>query len=153
VSRASSICNITSKRVLSSSIVSCLFVRTDCWFLAFEYVAYRTASIYTSCVFLYESSSEILRTLEEERGKVTIKRRQVYGGMNVTAMAVRMSMKICAAGERQLRQMTKTSQSQSYITTDGLSASPSWYQAPIWDPRRIFPIFSLIFFFLQFRFC
>jgi hypothetical protein len=31
--------------------------------------------------------------------------------------------------------------SQSHITTDSLSASPFWYQAPTWDPR---PIFSLI---------
>jgi hypothetical protein len=36
------------------------------------------------------------------------------------------------------------SQSQSYITTDGQSASPSWSQALIWDPRQIFPILSLI---------
>jgi hypothetical protein len=36
------------------------------------------------------------------------------------------------------------SQSQSYITTDSLSASLSWYQAPTWDPTRdqFFP-FSL----------
>jgi hypothetical protein len=27
---------------------------------------------------------------------------------------------------------------------DSLSASPSWYQAPTWDPRPIFPILSLI---------
>jgi hypothetical protein len=37
-------------------------------------------------------------------------------------------------------------QSQSYITTDSQSASPSWYQAPTWDPRPIFPILSLIIF-------
>jgi hypothetical protein len=37
--------------------------------------------------------------------------------------------------------------SQSYITTDSLSASPSWCQAPIWDPRSIFPILSFIIFF------
>jgi hypothetical protein len=29
------------------------------------------------------------------------------------------------------------SQSQSHITTDSQSASPSWCQAPIWDPRPI----------------
>jgi hypothetical protein len=29
------------------------------------------------------------------------------------------------------------SQSHSYITTDSQSASPSWCQAPIWDPRPI----------------
>jgi hypothetical protein len=29
-------------------------------------------------------------------------------------------------------------QSQSYITTDSQSASPSWCQAPIWDPWLIF---------------
>jgi hypothetical protein len=29
-------------------------------------------------------------------------------------------------------------QSQSHITTDNQSASPSWCQAPIWDPRPIF---------------
>jgi hypothetical protein len=34
------------------------------------------------------------------------------------------------------------SQSQSHITTDSQSASPSWCQASIWDPR---PIFSLRF--------
>jgi hypothetical protein len=32
-------------------------------------------------------------------------------------------------------------QSQSYITTDGQSASLSWGQAPIWDPRPFFPLF------------
>jgi hypothetical protein len=47
----------------------------------------------------------------------------------------------------------RQSQSQSYITTDSQSASPSWYQPPIWDPRPIFPILSLIIFFLQFRVC
>jgi hypothetical protein len=69
--------------------------------------------------------------------------------MDVTAMPVRMSLKICDAGERQLRQMTKTiqSQSQSYITTDSRPASPSWYQAPTWDPRPIFsyPLFDYFF--------
>jgi hypothetical protein len=30
------------------------------------------------------------------------------------------------------------SQSHSHITTDNQSASPSWCQAPIWDPRPIF---------------
>jgi hypothetical protein len=34
--------------------------------------------------------------------------------------------------------------SQSYITTDGQSASLSWCQAPICDPRPIFPLLSLI---------
>jgi hypothetical protein len=36
------------------------------------------------------------------------------------------------------------SQRQSYITTDGQSASLSWCQAPVWDPR---PIFLLSYFF------
>jgi hypothetical protein len=31
-----------------------------------------------------------------------------------------------------------SSQSQSHITTDNQSASPSWCQAPIWDPRPLF---------------
>jgi hypothetical protein len=39
------------------------------------------------------------------------------------------------------------SQGQSYITTDRLSASPSWYQRPTWEPRPIFLILSLIFFY------
>jgi hypothetical protein len=43
-------------------------------------------------------------------------------------------------------------QSQIYITTDSLSASPSWYQAPIWEPRLIFPILSFIIF-GHFRVC
>jgi hypothetical protein len=30
---------------------------------------------------------------------------------------------------------------------DSLSASPSWYQAPTWDPRPFFSILSLIIFF------
>jgi hypothetical protein len=38
------------------------------------------------------------------------------------------------------------SQSQSHITTDSQSASPSWCQAPIWDPR---PIFYLLEIFLK----
>jgi hypothetical protein len=42
------------------------------------------------------------------------------------------------------------SQSQSYITTDRRSASPSWCQAPIWDQRPIFPILSLIIIFFFF---
>jgi hypothetical protein len=45
---------------------------------------------------------------------------------------------------------TDTTQSQSYITTDSQSASPSWCQEPIWEPRPIFPI---DFFFVQFRVC
>jgi hypothetical protein len=38
------------------------------------------------------------------------------------------------------------SQSQSYITTDGQSASLFWCQAPIWHPRPIFPLLSFIIF-------
>jgi hypothetical protein len=34
--------------------------------------------------------------------------------------------------------------SQSHITTDSQSASPSWCQAPIWDPRSIFLLLPLI---------
>jgi hypothetical protein len=37
------------------------------------------------------------------------------------------------------------SQSQSYITTNSQSSSPSCRQAPIWDPRPIFPILSCIY--------
>jgi hypothetical protein len=37
------------------------------------------------------------------------------------------------------------SQSQSYITTDSLSVSPSWYQAPTWDLRPVFPILDSFF--------
>jgi hypothetical protein len=37
-------------------------------------------------------------------------------------------------------------QSQIYITTDRQSASPSWCQAPNWDPRTIFSVLSLIIF-------
>jgi hypothetical protein len=36
------------------------------------------------------------------------------------------------------------SQSQSYITTDSLSANPSWCQTPISDPRPIFSLLSSI---------
>jgi hypothetical protein len=36
------------------------------------------------------------------------------------------------------RCVSSQSQSQSHITTDNQSASPSWYKAPIWDPRPIF---------------
>jgi hypothetical protein len=36
--------------------------------------------------------------------------------------------------------------SLSYITTDGQSSSLSWRQAPIWDPRPIFLLLSLIIF-------
>jgi hypothetical protein len=41
---------------------------------------------------------------------------------------------------------------QSYITIVSQSASPSWCQAPIWDPRPIFPILSLIIFLGSFGF-
>jgi hypothetical protein len=41
------------------------------------------------------------------------------------------------------------SQSQSYITTDSQSASPSWCQAPIWHPWPIF--LSVEIFFRQLR--
>jgi hypothetical protein len=34
--------------------------------------------------------------------------------------------------------LSPTSQSQSHITTDNQSASPSWCQGPIWDPQQIF---------------
>jgi hypothetical protein len=39
-----------------------------------------------------------------------------------------------------------SSQSQSYITTDCQTASLPWCQAPIWDPRPIFFLLSLIIF-------
>jgi hypothetical protein len=37
------------------------------------------------------------------------------------------------------------SQSQSHITTESQSASPSWCQAPIWDPRPIFFLLEIVF--------
>jgi hypothetical protein len=43
-------------------------------------------------------------------------------------------------------------QSQSYITTNDQSASLSWCLAPIWDPRQIFLLLSLITF-RQLRVC
>jgi hypothetical protein len=42
------------------------------------------------------------------------------------------------------RRFSKSSQSQSYITADGQSASLSCCQATIWDPRQIFLLLSLI---------
>jgi hypothetical protein len=42
-------------------------------------------------------------------------------------------------------------ESQSHITTDSRSASPSWCQAPIWDPRPVF--LSLGIFFRQLQVC
>jgi hypothetical protein len=42
--------------------------------------------------------------------------------------------------------------SPSYIMTDGQSPSLSWNRAPIWDPRPIFPLLSLIIF-GQLRIC
>jgi hypothetical protein len=42
--------------------------------------------------------------------------------------------------------LTTCKSKSSYITTDSQSASPSWCQAPDWDPRPIFPHFSLIVF-------
>jgi hypothetical protein len=44
------------------------------------------------------------------------------------------------------------SPSQNYITTGGQSASLSWCQAPIWDPRPIFLLLSL-FIFRRSRIC
>jgi hypothetical protein len=38
----------------------------------------------------------------------------------------------------QIAEKRMSSQSQSYITTDGQSASLSWYQASIWGPRPYF---------------
>jgi hypothetical protein len=49
-------------------------------------------------------------------------------------------------------QSQSQSQSQSYITTDSQSASLYWCQAPIWDPRPIFPLLALIIF-RQLRVC
>jgi hypothetical protein len=48
--------------------------------------------------------------------------------------------------------LSTQSQSQSYITTDGQPASLSWCQKPIWEPRPIFPLLSLITF-RQLRVC
>jgi hypothetical protein len=42
--------------------------------------------------------------------------------------------------------LTRLSQRQSQITTDSQLARLSWFQAPIWDPRPIFLLFSLIIF-------
>jgi hypothetical protein len=39
---------------------------------------------------------------------------------------------------------------QSYLTTDGQSASLSWYQATIWNSRLIFYILEIIFRYLRF---
>jgi hypothetical protein len=47
---------------------------------------------------------------------------------------------------------TLQSQSQHYIMTASQSASLSWCQAPIWDPRQNFLKFSLIIF-TQLRIC
>jgi hypothetical protein len=58
----------------------------------------------------------------------------------------------CWPSKAQLFSLIK-SQSQSYITTDSQSVSPSSCQAPIWDPQPIFPILFLIIFFRQFRVC
>jgi hypothetical protein len=44
------------------------------------------------------------------------------------------------------------SQSRSYVMTDSQSASLFWCQVPIWDPRPIFPLLSLIIF-RQLRVC
>jgi hypothetical protein len=44
------------------------------------------------------------------------------------------------------------SQSQSYIMTSSQSASLSWCQAPIWDPRPVVPLLSSIIF-RQLRVC
>jgi hypothetical protein len=43
------------------------------------------------------------------------------------------------------------SRSRSHITTDSQSASQSWCQAPIWEPRQFY--FLLEIFFRQLRFC
>jgi hypothetical protein len=51
-----------------------------------------------------------------------------------------------------LRSPASLIQSQSYIATDGQSASLSWCQAPIWGPRPIFLFVSLIIF-RQLRVC
>jgi hypothetical protein len=45
---------------------------------------------------------------------------------------------LCMLGE------DSQSQSESYITTYSLWASPSWYEALTWDPRPIFLILSSI---------
>jgi hypothetical protein len=45
-----------------------------------------------------------------------------------------------------------SAQIQSYIATDGQSASPSWCQASIWDPQPILPLLPLIIF-RQIRVC
>jgi hypothetical protein len=37
------------------------------------------------------------------------------------------------------------SQNQGYSTTDSQLASPSRHQAPVWDPRPIFPFFLWLF--------
>jgi hypothetical protein len=50
------------------------------------------------------------------------------------------------------RHWVRSSHRQRYITTDSESASPSWCQAAICDPRPIFPILSLIIFLYIFGF-
>jgi hypothetical protein len=61
---------------------------------------------------------------------------------------------ICWVPLKKLTSVTESldrcqSQNQSYMTTDSLSVSPSWYQ----DPRPISPILSLIIFHWPFRVC
>jgi hypothetical protein len=55
---------------------------------------------------------------------------------------------LCRVPQNELDNVTgQPVSSQSYITTDGQSASLSWCQAPIWDHRPIF-FSSLLYLFL-----
>jgi hypothetical protein len=51
--------------------------------------------------------------------------------------------KCLAVLENALDEALEGKYSQSYITTDNQSVSPSWWQAPIWDLPQIFSILSL----------
>jgi hypothetical protein len=61
------------------------------------------------CSLLHKSPSEMLRKLVEAPGKAAIRRTQMHGCINVFVTAVRLAMTNSAAGDRELREMAKTS--------------------------------------------
>jgi hypothetical protein len=88
------------------------------------------------CVFGLSPSSCVLKTQEDQLLELQLFPFLRWGGDIYSVRFLRNSWPQYWITQRQ---------SQSYITTDSLSVSPSWYQALIWDPRPIFAILDLFF--------
>jgi hypothetical protein len=99
---------------------------------------------YERCIYMMQSV--ITRTILSSVVVFTSLRVTISNGAHSLSFGFPNCPRASATATLGQLHSTDSVQSQSYITTDSQSASLSWCQAPIWDPRPIFPILSLIIF-------